>query len=142
MLGMRSDMNSSPTPQYFLRSSVVETRSFRQDFPYVGAVESAVTSLGAQILSRTTSSYQFGNVGGAAIVSTPRSLAGPYTVLMLQSFSQNYDLDGSAMPTVMTSYQYDAFGNATQVVASTPDGFSKTTAIPTAATPRCGCWAA
>jgi len=27
-----------------------------------------------------------------------------------------------------TSYQYDAFNNATQVVVSTPDGFSKTTA--------------
>jgi hypothetical protein len=42
--------------------------------------------------------------------------------------AQSSDLDGTALPSVTTTYQYDAFGNPTQVVASTPDGFSKTTA--------------
>ena len=37
------------------------------------------------------------------------------------------DFDGSALSTVTTANQYDAYGNATQVVVSTPDGFSKTT---------------
>jgi hypothetical protein len=32
-----------------------------------------------------------------------------------------------AIPPVTTTYRYDAYGNATQVAASTPDGFSKTT---------------
>ena len=32
------------------------------------------------------------------------------------------------IPTATTSFQYDGYGNATQVVVSMPDGFSKTTA--------------
>jgi hypothetical protein len=39
----------------------------------------------------------------------------------------SFDLDGTTIPPVTTTYQYDAYGNATQVAASTPDGFSKTT---------------
>jgi hypothetical protein len=31
------------------------------------------------------------------------------------------------LPTVTTSNQYDSFGNATQVVVSTSDGYGKTT---------------
>jgi hypothetical protein len=37
------------------------------------------------------------------------------------------DLDGSVLPTVTTTNQYDAYGNPTQVVVSTSDGFTKTT---------------
>jgi hypothetical protein len=48
-------------------------------------------------------------------------------VSLAQNVSSGSDLDGSALPTVTTANQYDAFGNATQVVVSTPDGFSKTT---------------
>ena len=51
----------------------------------------------------------------------------PYRVSLAQNVSSGSDLDGSALPTVTTANQYDAFGNATQVVVSTPDGFSKTT---------------
>jgi hypothetical protein len=41
--------------------------------------------------------------------------------------SSGADLDGSALPKVTTANLYDAYGNATLVMVSTPDGFSKTT---------------
>src|SRR4029077_5925455 len=50
-----------------------------------------------------------------------------YLVSLSQTVNSSFDLDGSALPTVATDYQYDAYGNATQVVSSTSDGFSKTT---------------
>jgi hypothetical protein len=48
-------------------------------------------------------------------------------VFLTQSQASSADLDGSALPTVTTSYQYDQYGNATQVVVSATDGHSKTT---------------
>jgi hypothetical protein len=48
-------------------------------------------------------------------------------VYLTQNVSSGADLGGSVLPTVTTSNQYDAYLNATQVVVSTPDGFSKAT---------------
>jgi hypothetical protein len=85
---------------------------------------SSTKSLGTLTLNQTTNSYQFSNASGTATVG-PAS--GPYKVSMSQSVARSSDLDGSAIPTATTDLQYDAYGNATSVVASTPDGFSKTT---------------
>jgi hypothetical protein len=51
----------------------------------------------------------------------------PYQVSVSRTFAESWDLDGSAIPTSTTTYQYDSYGNPTQIVTSTPDGFSKTT---------------
>jgi hypothetical protein len=110
-----------------LQTNIVQTTTFRQDFPFVGMPESVTKTLGVQTLNQATSTYQFLNASGAATVSTPSITSAPYRVSVGQTVTSSSDLDGSAMPTVTTSYQYDAFGNATQVVVSTPDGFSKTT---------------
>jgi hypothetical protein len=110
-----------------LQTNIVQTTSFRQDFPFIGMPVSVTKALGAQTLNQATTTYQFSNASGAATVSTPTITSAPYRVSVGQTVTSSSDLDGSAMPTVTTSYQYDAFGNATQVVASTPDGFSKIT---------------
>jgi hypothetical protein len=52
---------------------------------------------------------------------------GPAWVSLSQNVLSGADLDGSALPTVTTSNQYDTYLNGTQVMVSTPDGFSKTT---------------
>jgi hypothetical protein len=39
---------------------------------------------------------------------------------------QSWDLDGSVLPTVTATYQYDAYGNPTVVASSASDGYSKT----------------
>jgi uncharacterized repeat protein (TIGR01451 family) len=99
-----------------LQTNVVQTTNYRQDFPYVGLVSSLTKTLGGATLNTTANSYGATSLGGTR-----------YQVFLAQTLNASYDLDGSAIPPVTTSYQYDAFGNATQVVASTPDGYSKTT---------------
>jgi hypothetical protein len=111
-----------------LQTNIVQTTAYRQDFPYIGLASATTTALGSLMLNLATDSYQFSNASGAASVSTPSSTSAPYRVSVSQGVAQSADLDGTALPTVTSTYQYDAFGNATQVVASTPDGFSKTTA--------------
>ena len=110
-----------------LQTNIAQTTNFRQDFPYIGFVASKTKTLGAQTLNQTTNTFQFKNVSGAATISTPSLTRAPYRVSLSQNVESSTDLDGTAMPTVTTSNQYDAFGNATQIVVSTPDGFSKTT---------------
>jgi hypothetical protein len=110
-----------------LQTNVVATTNTRQDYPYIGLTASATKTLGTLTLNSTINTYQFSNASGAATVSTPSNASAPYRVSVAQSVASSSDLDGTAMPVVTTTSQYDAYGNPTQVVTSTPDGFSKTT---------------
>jgi hypothetical protein len=111
-----------------LQTNLANTTTYRQDFPYVGLAASTAKSLNTLTLSQSVNIYQFSNAGGAASVGTPSVASAPYQVSLSQNVSSGADLDGSSLPTVTTSYQYDIFGNATQVVSSTSDGFTRTTA--------------
>lgn len=110
-----------------LQTGISDTTNYRQDFPYLGLVASTARTVGTQTLGQSVNTYQFSNAAGAASVSTPSLNAAPYRVSLAQNVSSGADLDGSALPTMTTSNLYDAYLNATQVVVSTPDGFSKTT---------------
>jgi hypothetical protein len=110
-----------------LQTNIIGITTFRQDFPYIAMIASATKVLGTQTLNQTANTLQFLNGDGAGTLSSPSIASAPYRVSVSQSVSSSFDLDGSAIPPSTTNYQYDAFGNATQVVASTPDGFSKTT---------------
>ncbi|TQF42594.1 hypothetical protein UNPF46_04630 [Bradyrhizobium sp. UNPF46] len=121
-----------------LQTGIVSTTTYRKDFPYIGSVASMVKSLTpatppggaaaqAMTLSQSSNTYQFSNASGAASVSTPSINSAPYKVSLSQSVSSGSDLDGTALPSVTTTNQYDAYLNPTQVVTSTSDGFSKTT---------------
>ena len=107
-----------------LQTSITDTTTYRQDFPYNGLVASATRALNSQTLGQSTNTYQFANASGGTTIS-PSSA--PYRVSLSQNVSSGADLDGSALPTVTTANQYDTYNNATQVAVSTPDGFSKTT---------------
>jgi hypothetical protein len=72
--------------------------------------------------SNTPQSCSSGNA--ATVPSIPNA---PYQVSVSQTVAQSWDLDGTAIPVSTTTYQYDSYGNPTQIVTSTPDGFSKTT---------------
>ena len=111
-----------------LQTSIVQTTIYNQQFPYTGLAGVTKTTLNALTLNQSMTSFQFANASGAASLTTPTLAGAPYRVSVAQSTAQSADLDGSTIPTATTSYQYDAYGNATQVVVSTPDGFSKTTA--------------
>ncbi|MFO3798130.1 MAG: hypothetical protein ACK8QZ_12810, partial [Anaerolineales bacterium] len=89
---------------------------YRQDYPFTGLVASREKKLAAQLLNRSSNSYSSTNLGG-----TRRY---PF---LTQSLEESWELTGAALPAVTTAYEYDAFGNATQVSVSTGDGHSKTT---------------
>ena len=107
-----------------LQTNITDTTNYRQDFPYIGMVSSSTRATASQTLGQSTNTYQFVNAGGGTTISPAGA---PYRVTLSQNVLSGNDLDGTALPTVTTSNQYDAYNNATQVTVSTPDGFSKTT---------------
>ena len=107
-----------------LQTNISDATTYRQDFPYIGLVASTTRMLGSLTLGQSTNTYQFSNVSGGTTIG-PSSA--PYRTSLSQNVSAGSDLDGSALPSVTTANQYDAYNNATQVGVSTPDGFSKTT---------------
>ncbi|MGJ5181786.1 SpvB/TcaC N-terminal domain-containing protein, partial [Bradyrhizobium oligotrophicum] len=110
-----------------LQTNIVRTTNYRQDYPFIGLVASETQVLGSQTLSETLNSYLFSNAAGSPAVSAPAVSAAPYTVSVQQSVATGHDLDGSTIQAVTTGYQFDAFGNPTQVTSSSWDGFIKTT---------------
>jgi hypothetical protein len=110
-----------------VQTGVVQTTTYRQDFPYVGLVASRTKTLNGTTLNSTTNSYEFSNASGGSTVGSPSNAAAPYQVSLQQSVVASTDLDGTTLPPVTTNYVYDGFGNPTQVSVTTPDGYSKTT---------------
>jgi hypothetical protein len=110
-----------------LQTNIVDTTTYRQDFPFTGLVASQTRVLGAQTLGQTSNTYEFKNASGGTTLSTPGLASAPYRASLSQAQVARNDLNGTAVPTVTSTYQYDAYGNATQVVVSAADGFSKTT---------------
>jgi len=98
------------------QTTIETTTTFRQDWPFLGMPAVASKTYGALELSRSETSYAADDLDGIRRF-----------VRQTQNMSSSRDLDGSVMPTVTTSYTYDAFGNATVVTVTTSDGYSKTT---------------
>jgi Salmonella virulence plasmid 65kDa B protein/FG-GAP-like repeat/Insecticide toxin TcdB middle/N-terminal region len=114
-----------------LQTNISVSTNYLQSFPFIGLVTSAYKYNSSVTLSETDNTYVFYylNNGNAVydVLSTPSATSAPYTLALTKSVAQSHDLDGSAMPTLTTTYMYDFFNNATQIVATTSDGFSKTT---------------
>jgi hypothetical protein len=98
------------------QTGVEQVTTTRQDYPFAGLVSSREKKLGSQLLNRSTNTYAATDLGG-----TRRY---PY---LTTSLEESWELTGAALPAVTTTYQYDAWGNATQVGVSTGDGHAKTT---------------
>jgi hypothetical protein len=99
-----------------LQTNIVQTTTYRQDYPFLFSVGNESQTLGSATLSATTNTYGSTSLGGTR-----------YQVFLSQSQTVKNDLDGTAAPTATTSYQYDAYNNAMQVTVATSDGYSKTT---------------
>jgi len=103
---------------------------FRQDWPFTGMPslsQKKVPSGGGSggVVSSSSSSLGCTNpVTGSACTIVTGNRYFPY---VSQNTSSGYDLNGAVFPTVTTTTVYDAWGNPTSVVASTGDGYSKTT---------------
>ena len=99
-----------------LQTGIMQTTTFRQDYPFIGLVAGETKVLSSLTLSSTTNSHDATNLGG-----TRRQ------VFLTQGIATGTDLSGAALPATTTTYQYDAFGNANQIAVSNSDGYSKTT---------------
>jgi hypothetical protein len=108
-LGFRQMTVTDPT-------GIVHTTSYRQDFPFTGLVASETKKLAAAMLNATTHTYGATHLGGTR-----------FQAFLVGSQAASTDLDGSVLPTVTSTYQYDTYGNATQIVVSATDGHAKTT---------------
>lgn len=108
-----------------IRTGILTRTGFRQDYPFIGmpfVVETRASSLGNTLLSSSLTAYADKTPTG------PTRL--PYAT---SSVSKSYDLvagsDETKTPlvTTTTTTQIDTSGNATSVVVSSSDGYSKTT---------------
>ena len=99
-----------------MQTSIAQTTTYRQDFPYVSLAASEARMLGAQTLNQVTNTYGATALGGTR-----------YQVFLTQSVAASSDLDGSVLPTITSAYQYDSYGNATEITVSASDGHSKVT---------------
>lgn len=108
-----------------IRTGIYTRTGYRQDYPFIGMtflVETRASSLGNTLLSSTVTDY---------VDKTP---TGPTRLPYAStSVSKSYDLvagsDETKTPlvTTTTTTQIDTYGNATSVVVSSSDGYSKTT---------------
>ena len=118
LLGFREVKVTDP------QTGIEQLITYRQDFPFIGMTATETKKLGSLTLNQVTNSYQFKDASGGTTIS-PTSA--PYQVFLTQSQAASADLDGSVMPSITSTYQYDAYGNALQIVVSTSDGHIKTT---------------
>lgn len=111
-----------------VESNLTNRTEYRQDWPYVGLpslVKKTIPSGGnGGLLSQVSNTFgciDFVSASGCTVAAGKR-----YFPFVSQSVESSWDLNGSALPTVTTTTQYDTWGNATQVNVSTSDGYSKT----------------
>jgi hypothetical protein len=100
-----------------MQTNLVETTDFRQDFPFRWMVAAQRTRLGNQLLSEVVNTYNATNLGGTR-----------HFVSLSQSVESKWDLDGTPLPSVTAAYQYDSFGNPTQITTTDSAGVVQTTA--------------
>jgi hypothetical protein len=101
-----------------LQTNIVQTTTFRQDYPYTMQVATDTKTFGSTTLSATTNTY----------TSTLLSGTTHYQVFLTQTQTSGTDLDGtSVLPTTTSAFTYDAYNNATQIAVSISDGSTKTT---------------
>jgi hypothetical protein len=110
-------------------TGIVTRTEYRQDWPYVGLPSTMKKSIAGGgnggILSQSSTSYgcmDFASSSGCTVGTGKR-----YFVYASQSTESGWDLNGAALPTIVTASQYDIWGNATQVSVTSNDGYSKVT---------------
>ncbi|MDT8405174.1 RHS repeat-associated core domain-containing protein [Sulfuriflexus sp.] len=95
---------------------------YRQDWPYIGLPSTVTKSHPGGNLNRVTNTYAATNFTGSR-----------YFPYLAERVEQSWDTDGTPLPTVTTSNQYDCttsltncYGNLTQSTRAASDGYSKT----------------
>jgi hypothetical protein len=95
---------------------VEQATEYLQTWPFTGLTSLRTKTRSSFELNRTENTHVFDDLG-----------SGRRFMKLTGSVESSKELNGTLLPTVTTSYQYDAYGNATQIQVSTGDGHSKTT---------------
>jgi FG-GAP-like repeat/Salmonella virulence plasmid 65kDa B protein/Insecticide toxin TcdB middle/N-terminal region len=129
--GLKSDFVRGPLGFRWIDATQVNTGlathwEFRQDWPYVGmaALERRMRGPGA-VVGQVTSIYGCANPASGAACTL--AAGNRYFPFVSQSIETGTDLNGTALPQVTTTTQYDNYGNPTSVIVGTGDGYSKVT---------------
>lgn len=117
---------------YDPQTNITTGTGFNQNFPFVGTTAWEWKGTSSQTFNSTSNTYQFANATNGTAVAPGNA---PYRVSLLSSQASSWDLDGTAVPTVTTTYGpytgtnpgYDAFNNPLSITVSSSDGYSKTT---------------
>ncbi|MBW9335373.1 hypothetical protein FEE59_17830 [Herbaspirillum sp. RU 5E] len=104
---------------------------YQQNWPYTGLpVMSKKTLAGGGnggVLSQTTTSYGCNDPSASSTTACTIAPGKRYFVYAKQSVESSWDYNGTALPVITTSSEYDNWGNATKVDVTTDDGFKKST---------------
>jgi hypothetical protein len=98
-------------------SGLAVTTFKRQDFPFIG--------LPFQVEKRKISDNTLLSVVNTTYAQ--QVSAGSSFPHVTQAVDNEYEVNGALVTSTTTTYQYDTYGNVTQVVDSSNDGYSKTT---------------
>jgi hypothetical protein len=99
-----------------LQTNIVNTKTFRQDYPFVSQLASETKKLDTLVLSKTVNTYS-SNALGSIGVGNRR-----YRVFLDANEASGRDLDGSVLPTTTSTFDYDSYGNATSIDVETSRG--------------------
>jgi hypothetical protein len=102
-------------------ADINSTTFFRQDYPYIG--------LPSQIEKRVSSTNTLVNASVLSYANAPKTEGSAISQFpwLTQSVEQSFELSGNLINTTTKTNQYDGYGNATQIVVNSGDGYSKTT---------------
>jgi Insecticide toxin TcdB middle/N-terminal region/FG-GAP-like repeat/Salmonella virulence plasmid 65kDa B protein len=104
-----------------LQTGIVETTTYRQDFPFTSQVAADQKTLGSTVLSQVTNSY------ASTAFTAPDNMHHYYQAMVSQTIASGNDLDGSVLPQTTTTFNYDNYNNATLIKVCVSDGSAKTT---------------
>jgi len=109
-----------------LQTNIVETTTYLQTYPFImqQASDTRILSGSPYPLSTTMNTYGSNALTPAGIGGTRKQ------VLLNETVTWGFDLGSDPLPLpdmTTTTYQYDAFNNATQIAVSINDGFNTST---------------
>jgi hypothetical protein len=101
------------------QTGIQNDTNFRLDFPFSGMSTQQTKTANGTVISQSAQSYSSLTLGTGS--------ATRYFPYLSQQIDRSWDLDGSAMPTTISTFQYDTYGNALQSSVVTDDGSRKVT---------------
>ncbi|HTC07116.1 MAG TPA: FG-GAP-like repeat-containing protein [Xanthobacteraceae bacterium] len=104
-----------------LQTGIVQTTTYRQDFPFTSQIATDQKTFNSTILSQVTNSYT------STAYTAPDNVHHYYQVMVSQTIASGNDLDGSVLPQTTTTFNYDNYNNATLIKVCVLNDSSKTT---------------